>query len=140
MKNGQNFPLVGTNSQFVCTGSLNAALAPQTQLPFSSNVGHKSPFNNEGVSPPHFQRDRAKQRGGFVGGLCATQVDQGDFHRGWGGLFCHFYTACNYITKVDPQLSEPTGRHTIGSDMQGVLIGEMESLSAKKWVGVGNNQ
>ena len=59
---------------------------------------------------------------------------------GGGGLFCHFYTACNYIIKVDPQLSEPTGRHTIGSDMQGVLIGEMESLSAKKWVGVGNNQ
>ena len=45
-----------------------------------------------------------------------------------------------YEDTVEPQLSEPTGRHTIGSDKRGVQIGEMQSCSDENWGSVGDNQ
>ena len=44
------------------------------------------------------------------------------------------------LSTVEPQLSEPTGRHTIGSDKRGVWIGEMESCSDENWGSVGDNR
>ena len=43
-------------------------------------------------------------------------------------------------SRVEPQLSEPTERHTIGSDKREVRIGEMESRSAENWGSVGDNK
>ena len=41
---------------------------------------------------------------------------------------------------VEPQLSKHTGRHTIGSEKQGVCIGEIESCLAEIWASVVDNQ
>ena len=44
------------------------------------------------------------------------------------------------MTYTEPQFSEPTGRHTIGSDKRGVRIGEMESCSDENWGCVGDTR
>ena len=41
---------------------------------------------------------------------------------------------------VEPQLSEPTVRHTIWSDKWGIRIDEMESRLAENWGSVGDNR
>ena len=56
------------------------------------------------------------------------------------GLGIHVASTSSNLCTVEPQLSEPTWRHTIGSDKRGVRRGEMESCSDENWGSVGDNR